>query len=63
MLARERGWAVVRFALGTAQILGVTAALVLLVQTGVNPWSFGATAVTCALTTTSVMLFGSRRQR
>ena len=61
--ARERRWAVVRFALGTAQVMGATGALVLLVQTGVNPLSIGAAVITCVLTTISVLLFGSRRPR
>jgi hypothetical protein len=63
MPARERRWAYVRFALGTAQILGATAALVLLVQTGFNSWSLGAAVIACTLTTVSVLLFGSRRPR
>ena len=58
-----RGWVLVRLTLGAAQMAGATTALLLLVQTGVNAWSLGAVVVTCALTTTSVLLFGSRRPR
>ncbi len=61
--ARERWWALARIALGLAQMTGATAALLLLVQTGVNARSLGAVVITCALTTTSVLLFGSRRPR
>jgi len=61
--ARERWWTLARLALGTGQMAGATAALILLVQTGVNARSLGAVVVTCALTTTSVLLFGSRRPR
>ena len=61
--ARERRWVIVRLALGTAQVMGATAALFLLVQTGVSSLSVGAAVITCVLTTISVLLFGSRRPR
>jgi hypothetical protein len=54
---------VLRLALGTAQIVGATSALLLLIQTGLNPWSLGAAVIACTLTTISVLLFGGRRSR
>lgn len=59
----DRRWAVLRLALGTAQIVGATSALLLLIQTGLNPWSLGAAVIACTLTTISVLLFGGRRSR
>lgn len=53
----------IRLGLGIAQMVGGVTALVLLAETGVNTASMGAVVVTCLLTTTSVLLFGSRRER
>ena len=53
-------WSVLRFALGMAQIVGAIFSVTLLIQTGVNKFSLIAVMVTCALTITSVLLFGSR---
>lgn len=61
--SRERRWAFVRLALGTAQIVGATTTLLLLARTGVNAWSLGAAVVACTLTTISVLLFGGRRAK
>jgi ABC-type cobalamin transport system permease subunit len=56
-------WGIVRVCLGMAQMAGATVAAVLLVETGVSKWSLLAAVIACALTTVSVLLFGSRRPR
>ena len=48
-----------RFVLGMAQMAGTTTAGVLLFRTGVSTPSLLAVVVTCAMTTLSVLLFGS----
>ena len=58
--ARQRHWAIVRLSLGVGQMMGASTALLLLIQTGMNPWSLGAVVVTCVLTGASVFLFGDR---
>lgn len=60
--ARERRRAILRLSLGTLQIFGASAAVVLLFLTGVNPWSLAAVVVTCTFTTISVLLFGDRHR-
>jgi hypothetical protein len=52
------GRPVLRLALGMAQMFFAIVTVVLLLETGVSVWSLTATAVTCALTTISVLLFG-----
>ena len=52
--------AALRLILGTLQVLGVSASLVLLLLPGVNVWSLAPVVVTCLFTTVSVLLFGSR---
>jgi hypothetical protein len=59
----EKAWAVVRVILGQAQMMGAIASFCLLVQTGVNALSLGAVVVTGLLTTTSMLLFGSRHRQ
>ena len=56
-------WGVVRMCLGLAQMAGATVAMVLLIDTGVSTSSLLATVVACALTTVSVLLFGSKHPR
>lgn len=58
---QSRLWAVVRFALGMAQMAGATVAVVLLVSTGVTAASLFAAIVTCVFTSVSVLLFGAPR--
>lgn len=60
---QERRWAILRLFLGTVQIVGSTASLVLLMLTGVNVWSLTGVVVTGLFTTVSVLLFGDRRSR
>jgi hypothetical protein len=60
--SHEHAWGIVRFTLGMAQMAAATAAGVLLIETGVSVWSLAAAVVACSLTTTSVLLFGSRRR-
>ena len=50
-----------RLTLGMAQMFFATVTVVLLFQTGVSLWSLAATAVTCVLTTFSVLLFGHNK--
>ncbi len=59
----ERRWAVVRLALGQAQMIGALVSAYFLITTGVNEWSLGGAVLTCALTTVSVLLFGAGRGR
>jgi len=58
---RQRAWAVVRLALGIAQMMGAVGTFYLLLQTGLSALSLGGVVITCLLTTTSVLLFGRRR--
>lgn len=58
--ARERWWSVLRLVLGLAQIVGASAAFVLLFGTGISTLTIGFTVATCLLTTISVILFGSQ---
>jgi hypothetical protein len=60
---KERRWAILRLFLGTVQIVGSTASLVLLILTGVNVWSLSGVVVTGLFTTVSVLLFGARKGR
>ena len=59
----ERRWAVMRLTLGFAQMFAATCTLAILLQTGLNQYSMAAGTITCLLTITSVLLFGSRRNR
>jgi hypothetical protein len=59
----EKRWAIVRLILGQAQIIGATAAGYLLIREGVNNRSMVAVMITCAFTSISVLLFGSRQNR
>jgi hypothetical protein len=52
--------AVSRIILGLAQMFGATFSAVLLLQTGVNAASLGATAITLILTVLSRVLFRGR---
>lgn len=61
--SRERRRAVLRLALGTIQIFGTSASVLLLLLIGVNRWSLSAVVVTCAFTTISVLFFGDRNRR
>ena len=62
--ARARGrWAIVRLVLGVAQMAGAVTALVLLATTGITRATAETIVVTCALTTASVLLFGSGRRQ
>jgi hypothetical protein len=56
---RLRAWAVVRFALGLAQMIGASVLLLLLLCTGITVWSLTAVGLTSLCTTVSVVLFGS----
>jgi hypothetical protein len=58
-----KAWAAVRLALGLAQMGGAAASVTLLARTGMNEWSLSAVALTCLLTTVSVLLFGRRGGR
>lgn len=58
----ERSRAVLRIGFGTAQILAATMAGVLLFETGITRWSLLAVVLTCVLTMTSVLVFGSWRR-
>lgn len=53
-------WAIIRYLPGIAQMFGAVFSVILLIQTGVNKYSMVAVVITCALTTISVLLFGSR---
>jgi hypothetical protein len=59
----ERRWAIARILLGFLQMAGAAFSLALLVEAGVDKLSLISIAVTGLLTTISVLLFGSRRQR
>lgn len=59
---RTRRRAVARFVLGNAQMFTAATACVLLLQTGVNRWTLGATTVATALTLTSRVLFRAERR-
>lgn len=61
--AQPRRWARIRLALGTAQMFCAALSAVLLVKTGVSRLALGAVVLTCALTTVSVLMFGSRAPR
>jgi hypothetical protein len=52
--------AAARIILGLAQMFGATFSAVLLLRTGVNPASVGATAITGMLTVLSRVLFKGR---
>lgn len=56
-------WAIVRGALGFAQMFAAVVALVLIGETGFGPWSLTAVVVASMLTTVSVVLFGAGRRR
>ena len=62
-LDNARRWAVVRGALGFAQMFAAVVALVLIWETGFSPRALTAVVVACTLTTVSVMLFGAGRRR
>jgi hypothetical protein len=55
-----RRWAIVRLALGIAQMTGASTGAVLVVLTGVTPWSLGVAAAVTALTVFSIRLFARR---
>lgn len=52
--------AVLRIALGLAQIMGATVALCLFLQTGASDLTIGVTVVTLLLVVLSRLLFGKR---
>jgi hypothetical protein len=60
---RREHWAIARLTLGLAQMCGTLLSLTLLIQVGVDRWSLSAVVVTCAVTSLSVLLFGSRKEK
>lgn len=54
---RERKLAFLRIGLGTAQIMGATVSLILLLQTGTSGLSVGAVVLTGLITVVSMLLF------
>ncbi len=56
-------WAAVRITLGIAQMVGAAVALVLIMSMGLSALALSAVAITCVLTTVSVLMFGSRAPR
>lgn len=56
-------WGRLRFLLGMAQMAGAVIAVTLLVEVGVTALSLTAVALTCALTTVSLLLFGRDERR
>jgi hypothetical protein len=60
---RNKAWALVRFLLGLAQMMGAVMGAYLLVTTGMNELSLGIVLSTCVCTTISVFLFGDWRGR
>jgi len=62
-LLKTRPWAVVRLALGLAQMGGVVTAFCLLWTEGVTRGALTAVVLTSGATTLSVMLFGRDRPR
>lgn len=56
-------WAVLRGVLGLAQLFGAALSLVLVLRLGLAPIALVAVVLTCACTTVSVLLFGSRSPR
>ena len=57
----EKWWAVVRLVLGLLQVIGATVSVSMLIQLGVTAESLSAVALTCLLTTISVIIFGRRK--
>ncbi len=55
--AQSRGRAVLRLVLGQAQVIGATAALVLLLRGGVNAPAIWAAVLTGGVSLTSIVLF------
>ena len=55
--AREKCWAVMRIALGTAQVMAATAGLVLMVETGTSVPTMATIAVAGLLVVVSKLLF------
>jgi hypothetical protein len=58
---KEKVWAVVRMVLGLGQMMAAVVTFYVLIQTGMNALSLGAVAVTCVLTSLSLLVFGSRK--
>jgi hypothetical protein len=54
----KRRWAVVRIALGQAQMVGAVVSLVCLLQTGMSTLTIGALSITVACLAASIILFG-----
>ncbi len=52
-----------RVLLGIFQMAGVICTITLLLRTGVNTVSLASTVVTCLLTSVSVLVFGSHRDK
>ena len=63
LAAPVNAWAILRFALGMAQMFGAVFSLGLLVATGVNQLTLTATITTCLLTVVSILLFGRKSNR
>ncbi len=59
----EAPWAVMRLVLGFAQMSAAVAALFLIITWGFEAVALAAVAISCLLTTVSVLLFGSRGPR
>lgn len=58
----SKPWAVVRLVLGSFQVSTATLAFVLLIRSGVNDFSVGATLFATILTLTSILLFRGKKQ-
>ena len=58
--ATERRWAILRYLLGMAQMLGATVSAILLSLTGVNSLTLWGVVITGVFSTISVILFGGR---
>ena len=50
-------WAILRFALGIAQIMGATMTLGFLLSTGVSAWAWWSVSGTGVISLTSIVLF------
>jgi hypothetical protein len=60
---KKSGMLRLRVLLGIFQMAGVICTITLLIQTGINPISLGSAIVTCSLTSVSVLVFGSHRDK
>lgn len=58
----EKAWAVVRVALGVAQVMAATITVVFLVQSGTSGLTIAATVITLFLIVVSKMVFAREKQ-